>query len=235
MVAATSNVALFANPGDTARFRHPPGEPDRCAVLLLDEVAMQDLERRSGGGEEGFGARSALLPPGAFLSLRRLVDAAARTGGRLEPVRAKEAVGAIAAAMLASGAPTRSALRPTRTTAARHARAVEHAAAFMAANYRQPLTLDAIAREAAYSPFHFARIFRARTGVSIHRYLTRLRLRSAVAAVLDGEEDIGALALHLGYSSHSHFTEAFQAEYGLTPSGLRRAPLASLARGARFR
>jgi AraC family transcriptional regulator len=221
IVAATSNVALLANPGDTARFRHPRGEPDRCLVILLGETAMQDAARTSGGTEERFRTGSAALPPTAFLTLRRLMDAAERSGGHLDPVRAKEAVGGVVAATLTGTASCPPPSGSTPAVEARHARAVERAAAFMAAEYRRPLTLDAIAREAAYSPFHFARVFRAHTGIPVHQFLTRLRLRTAVAALLDGVRDIGGLALELGYSSHSHFTDAFRAEYGLTPSALR--------------
>ena len=39
-------------------------------------------------------------------------------------------------------------------------------------------------------------------------------------------EDVSALALDLGFSSHSHFTAAFRQAYGRTPTGFRRAALA---------
>jgi len=65
-------------------------------------------------------------------------------------------------------------------------------------------------------------LFRQRTGVSIHRYLTRLRLRASLERLADGASDLTTLALDLGFSSHSHFSGAFRAEFGQTPSEVRR-------------
>jgi AraC-like DNA-binding protein len=72
------------------------------------------------------------------------------------------------------------------------------------------------------SPFHLARVFRERAGVPVHRYLTRLRLRAALERLSDGADDLTALALDLGFSSHSHFTDAFRREFGRSPSDVRR-------------
>jgi AraC-like DNA-binding protein len=36
-------------------------------------------------------------------------------------------------------------------------------------------------------------------------------------------EDLTALALDLGFSSHAHFTSAFRQTYGRTPSEFRRS------------
>jgi AraC-like DNA-binding protein len=56
---------------------------------------------------------------------------------------------------------------------------------------------------------------------SFHRYLTRLRLRAALERLPDAS-DLTALALELGFSSHSHFTDAFRREFRRTPSEARR-------------
>lgn len=58
---------------------------------------------------------------------------------------------------------------------ARLARAVE----FMTSELARPISVADIAREAGISPFHFARLFSRRMGVSPHAYLTRCRLEKA--------------------------------------------------------
>ena len=93
----------------------------------------------------------------------------------------------------------------------------------MAARLAQPISLDDVSRAVHASPFHFARIFQERTGVPVHRYLTRLRLRAALERVAAGESDLTRLALELGFSSHSHFTDAFRREFGRAPSTVRGA------------
>jgi len=47
-----------------------------------------------------------------------------------------------------------------------------------------------------------------------------LRLARALDLLAD-HEDITALALGLGFSSHSHFTAVFRSELGMTPSSYR--------------
>ena len=73
------------------------------------------------------------------------------------------------------------------------------------------------------SPFHLARVFQQRTGLPVHRYLTKLRLRAALERLADGANDLTALALDLGFSSHSHFTDSFRREFGRAPSEVRQA------------
>jgi AraC-like DNA-binding protein len=70
-------------------------------------------------------------------------------------------------------------------------------------------------------PFHFARIFQHGTGLPIHRYLTQLRLRASLDRLAEGRGDLTALALDLGFSSHSHFTGLFRKAFGKTPSEFR--------------
>jgi AraC-like DNA-binding protein len=41
----------------------------------------------------------------------------------------------------------------------------------------------------------------------------------------EGAEDITGLALDLGFSSHSHFTDVFRREFGSTPSEIRKRSL----------
>ncbi|NIS35901.1 MAG: helix-turn-helix transcriptional regulator [Actinobacteria bacterium] len=72
------------------------------------------------------------------------------------------------------------------------------------------------------SAFHLCRVFRRHAGTTIHRYLTRVRLRAALARLEGGSPDLAMLALELGFFHQSHFTEAFRREYGSPPGALRR-------------
>src|SRR5262249_21779409 len=115
-------------------------------------------------------------------------------------------------------------------TEADHADRVEAAKTYLASRLGERITLDDIARAVHASPFHLARIFGERTGVPLHRYLTRLRLRAALERLAGGAGDLTALALDLAFSSHSHFADAFRREFGRTPSDVRRgASLRTLA------
>jgi AraC-like DNA-binding protein len=58
----------------------------------------------------------------------------------------------------------------------------------------------------------------------LYRYQSRLRLARALD-LLAQYDDLTALALDLGFSSHSHFSAAFRQTYGRTPSEFRESAL----------
>lgn len=115
--------------------------------------------------------------------------------------------------------------RHTRRTGAELA---EAARAALARGFAGAWSLADLAARLGTSPFHLARVFRRHTGWSLHAYRTELRLRTALEGLEDPRADLAELALALGFSSHSHFTETFRKSYGLPPSiaqqrlGLRR-------------
>jgi AraC-like DNA-binding protein len=90
----------------------------------------------------------------------------------------------------------------------------------LAGRFSERLHLEELAASCGVSTFHLCRVFRAVTGETVHRYLTRLRLRAALFEVGHRQDDLAGLALEIGFSSHSHFTHAFRREYGVPPSRL---------------
>lgn len=93
---------------------------------------------------------------------------------------------------------------------------------FLHAHLVEPLRLDDIAQAAGVSAPYLTDLFRRLEGVSLHRYLTQLRLARALVD-LPHCSDLTTLALALGFSSHSHFTATFRRVYGCTPSVFRAA------------
>jgi AraC family transcriptional regulator len=109
-------------------------------------------------------------------------------------------------------------IAPTR----RRARDLAEAArAIVASRFEEPLSLPIIARLVDASVFHLARVFRGMTGTTLHAYRNQLRLRAALERVADPGSDLLSVAIDLGYSSHSHFSEAFRRTFKVTPSALR--------------
>ena len=102
-----------------------------------------------------------------------------------------------------------------------HRRCVERARSELNRRFREPLRLDDLARAAHASPFHLCRLFKAVTGMTIRRYLLRLRLAAGMGEVVAGEQSLSRIAVDLGFFSHSHFTAAFSKEFGLPPKEVR--------------
>lgn len=115
---------------------------------------------------------------------------------------------------------------PTRTrrrgTAADHRDIAEAAIQFLATRFEKALSLGDVASAVAASVYHLCRVFRRHVGITIHQYLTRLRLRSALDRVLESRERLTDVAMNLGFSSPGHFTDSFRREFGVSPARFRR-------------
>jgi AraC-like DNA-binding protein len=85
------------------------------------------------------------------------------------------------------------------------------------------LGLPELAREAAVSPHHLSRLFRAETGETISRYRNRIRVRLALERLAEGEQPLARLAADLGFADQAHLTRVVRTEVGQTPSSLRAA------------
>jgi AraC family transcriptional regulator len=79
------------------------------------------------------------------------------------------------------------------------------------------LTLEAMARTAGYSPFQFARLFKATTGLPPHRFVRSLRLERA-CRLLGDDSELSDVALNTGFYDQAHFTNAFRREFGVAPA-----------------
>jgi AraC family transcriptional regulator len=106
-------------------------------------------------------------------------------------------------------------------TAASHRRSVEAAIGAMRARLGEPLSLGAIARAAASSPYHFDRVFRQVTGVPPFRFLAALRLDAARRLLLTTGYSATAICFEVGYSSVGSFTRQFAESVGMPPARLR--------------
>lgn len=98
---------------------------------------------------------------------------------------------------------------------------VQAAREVIARRFTENLSLSEVAREVDSSVFHLARVFKARTGLSLHAYRNQLRLRAALERLAEPGVELIDIALDLGFSSHSHFTESFRRNFAKTPSAVR--------------
>jgi AraC-like DNA-binding protein len=62
-----------------------------------------------------------------------------------------------------------------------------------------------------------SRTFSAATGLTIPQYLRQLRLEKAAELLRSGKFNVTEAALEVGYSSLSHFSQAFHETFGCCP------------------
>jgi AraC family transcriptional regulator len=98
---------------------------------------------------------------------------------------------------------------------------LQRAKDYIEENIGRHLSLDRIAEAAASSPYHFARSFRAATGLPPHRYVTLRRIEFAKILLLSTHLPIADIARQVGMPNQSHFTTHFRRLVGCTPKKFR--------------
>lgn len=89
------------------------------------------------------------------------------------------------------------------------------------------VALGAVARAAGASMFHLARLYRAVTGETVGRALTRMRIERAADALLElPRRPISSIALEMGFRTPSSLNKAFRAALGVSPTQFRAASAA---------
>jgi AraC-like DNA-binding protein len=213
-VVGDPNQALFVSGGESFRMRHPL--PGGYAELIITPGEPLLEELTGGPGRSArlhplFRRRTRRIDPRLQLARSRFLALAASGG---EPLEAEEHVLALFRSALGE---ERHAPQPARCTQ----RLIERAKTYLAGALGRSIRLRDIARAVGASPGYLTQLFRAVEGVPLHAYLTQLRLARALVE-LPHAEDLTALALDLGFSSHSHFSARFRRAFGLTPSAFRR-------------
>jgi len=94
---------------------------------------------------------------------------------------------------------------------------VEKVIALLRANLETPLSLGELGRAVGCSQFHLSRTFSAATGMTITQYLRQLRMERAAELLRSGKFNVTEAALEVGYSSLSHFSQAFHETFGCCP------------------
>jgi AraC family transcriptional regulator len=102
-----------------------------------------------------------------------------------------------------------------------YGRRIARAMALIAADPARSPTLEELAAAAAFSPFHFHRLYREMTGETPAETLQRERLSRAAAMLVRDGLDVAAVAKRSGYGSAAAFTRAFRAAYGIPPATYR--------------
>jgi AraC-like DNA-binding protein len=221
---AGPNVVTFYNRGQVYSRAAVDPDGDRCewfafhdgvvveAVRLFDPSAHER-------GDRPFPFHFGPGDPQSYWRQRRVAESLA-AGHAADRLRVEEEMLAVFVRLLARAFHFRP---PANTAFAARRRELAHAAqTLLASRFRETLTLSEIADELGVSSFHLARVFRNATGTTLHAHRNALRLAAALESLDDTTRDLTAIGLDLGYSSHSHFTAAFRARFGLPPSRARQ-------------
>ena len=94
--------------------------------------------------------------------------------------------------------------------------------AYLAQHFAEPIDNSSVARLFHYHPNYIGELVREATGLPLHKYLIRLRLRRASELLSAGGMPISEIARQSGFENAAYFTRCFRDSLGCTPSEYRR-------------
>jgi len=214
---AEANQVLFFNATEGYRVSHPVPGGDASMTLLISEPQLREL------------APPAFLRHGttlAFRQQRRRIDARAQALVALLRHSLRQKIAEPLEGESLALTLVQRALGPRTTHAAGASvgrqRLVDRVKLVLASDLSRRWTLAEVAAEVRGSPVYLTQVFQQVEGLPLYRYQLRLRLARALD-LLAQYDDLTALSLELGFSSHSHFSAAFRDAYGRSPSEFRQS------------
>lgn len=97
-----------------------------------------------------------------------------------------------------------------------------------------PFSLEELGRKIGCSPAYLSRTFSGQTGQTISQYLRRLRMEKAAELLRLRELNVTEVALEVGYSSPSHFSQVFHETFGCCPGLYPIRTVTNLPAGAKL-
>ncbi len=220
---AEANQVIFFNANEGYRVSHPVPGGDANLTVVISESLLRELAPPSylrDGNSDGANL--------AFRQQRVRIDARAQALVAMlrHSLRQKIAEPLEAESLTLTLVQRSLGLRTTHAAGASigRQRLVDRIKLVLASDLARRWTLTDIASEVRGSPVYLTQVFQQVEGQPLYRYQLRLRLARALDLLAD-YDDLTALSLELGFSSHSHFSAAFREAYGRSPSEFRQSVL----------
>jgi AraC family transcriptional regulator len=204
---------LLGNRGACFECGHEHAAGDRCLAFQFEPAYLEGIVAAVPGARRADFAQAHLPPIAALAGLVAEAETAAA-----EPERLAEAAARLAGAVATTLAGTKPVAAAPGT---RDQRRITRALRFIEAHSQDALPLDALARQAAMSPYHFLRTFRALVGMTPHQYVLRTRLHRAALLLHGSELPVAGIAFDCGFGDLSTFNRRFRRVMGASPSAYR--------------
>ena len=206
---------LLGNAGACFQCGHAHGHGDRCLAFHFSPEFIESVVAEVPGASRTDFARASLPPLPELVPLLASAEAARDEddGAAFEEL-ALRLVGTVMTLL----APRRSA---PRRPSARDEKRIASALRRIERDGHEPLTLAALAREAAMSRYHFLRSFAQVTGMTPHQYVLRTRLHRTAVRLKRTHEPIATIVYDAGLNDLSTFNRRFRRVLGMSPGEFR--------------
>lgn len=88
-------------------------------------------------------------------------------------------------------------------------------------NPDRELTRAQVAEAVYLNPEYLSRLFKKKTGISLHDFIVREKMERAKSMLKDTDIPIGLVAMRIGYTNFSYFSQVFRRYIGMTPQEYR--------------
>ncbi|PZE20268.1 AraC family transcriptional regulator [Paenibacillus xerothermodurans] len=95
---------------------------------------------------------------------------------------------------------------------------VEHVRQLILNNYPQPMDMEELVQSSGVSGSRFYKAFKQQTGLSPHKYLTKIRMDASLPLLAATDSTIVETAHAVGYHDEFYFSRLFKQHIGMTPS-----------------
>lgn len=99
---------------------------------------------------------------------------------------------------------------------------IEVAKTYIITNINRNITVKEVADHIHRSPEYFTKLFKKATGMNVKDYITRKKHEIAIDLLKNSSLPVSMVALEIGYTNFSHFTQIFKSIEGVTPTAYRQ-------------
>ena len=90
--------------------------------------------------------------------------------------------------------------------------------AYVDENYKSIKDNSQVASALNYHPYYLNRVLIRHTGITLHKYITKVRLTKAAELLIFSDMTVTETAREVGIDNPNHFCSLFSAQYGMAPS-----------------
>lgn len=210
---------LVGRPGVEYVCTHDHACGDECLSFFFARHALEGIAPGATDDRRGVWRAGGLPPLAELVVLGELAQAVAAGESNV----GLDEAGLLLAARFLASLTAGERHRARRTPGAADRRRAVEAALWIDDQSAHGAGLDAAARFAGLTPYHFLRVFASVIGVTPHQYLVRSRLRRAARLLVEEACAVTDVAYDVGFGDLSNFVRTFHRAAGMSPGAFRRA------------
>jgi AraC family transcriptional regulator len=209
-------AVLLGNHRSCFECGHDHGTGDRCLSFMFDPAHFETILASIPAARKAT-FQVPRLPP--MMSTTRIFAEMEFARRECDPMQLEQVALDVAAevtAIVANSAQSECDVRP------QDQRRIAAVLRRIEGNASMPLSIQALARDAAMSPYHFLRTFRHVVGITPHQFILRTRLQDAAIRLRQSSQPVLDIALDAGFADLSTFNRRFRTYMGKPPSIYRQ-------------